>query len=126
MLRTQELGLGLKWVRVLVHRQGLGLGLEEVRGLLHRQELCLDLELVQDLVHRLEPGLGLEREPALAHKQELGLELPGVETDVQPSTVDSMLREQWFPLRIVPEPVDSALPVGARRGTVYLLLNRYN
>lgn len=81
---------------------------------------------MQDLVHRPEPGLGLEREPALAHKQELGLELPGFETELQSSRVDSMLREQWFPLRIVPEPVDSAVPVGARRGTVYLILNRYN
>lgn len=108
-LRTQELGLGLKWVRDLVHRQELG----------------LDLVLVQDLVHRPEPDLGLEREQDLAHKQELGLELTGLETGVQPSMVDSMLRVQWFPLRIVPEPVDSALAVGERRGTVYLLLNRY-
>ena len=125
LLRTQELGLGLKWVRVLVHRQELGLGLEQVRGLVHRQEQGLDLELVQDLVHRPEPGLGLEREQDLAHKQELGLELPGLEMGVQPSIVDSMLRVQWFPLGIVPEPVDSALAVGVRRGTVYLLLNRY-
>lgn len=125
-LRRQELGLEPKWVRVLVHRQELGLNLEQVGGLVHKQELGLDLELVQGLVHRPEPCLDLERVPALAHKQGLGLELLGLETKVQSSRFHSMLRKQWIPLRIVPESVDSAVPVEARKGTVYLLLNRYN
>lgn len=125
MLRRQELGLGRELVWGLVHKLELGLDLEQVAGLVHKQELGLDLELVQDLVHRPEPDLDLEREPALAHKQGLGLELLGLETKVQPSRVDSMLREQWFPQRSVPEPVDSAVPVGASRA-VYLLLSHYN
>lgn len=118
--------MGREWVWGLVHRLELGLDLEQVVGLVHKQELGLDLELVQDLVHRPEPDIDLEREPALAHKQGLGWELLELETKVQPSRVDSMLREQWFPLRIVPEPVDSAVPVGARKGTVYLPLSRYS
>lgn len=64
-----------------------------MRGLVHKQELGLDLEPVQDPVRMPEPRLDLERVPALAHKQELGLESPGLETKVQQSKVDSMLRE---------------------------------
>lgn len=126
MLRRQELGLGPKWVRVLLHRQELDLDLELVRGLVHKQELDLDLEQVQDRVRKPEPGLDLEQVPALAHKRELDLELAGLETKGQPSKVDSILTEQW-PLRgIVPEPVDSDVPVEARRNIVCLLPNRYN
>lgn len=126
LVHRQELGLDLEQVRVLVHKQELSLDLELVRGLVHKQELGLDLELVQDLVYRPGLSLDLEQIPALAHKQELGLELPGLERKVQPSKADSMLWKQWFPLRIVPEPVDSAVPVEARRSTMYLLPSLYS
>ena len=122
MLRRQELDLGPKWV----HRQELDLNLELVRGLVHKQELDLELEQVQELVRKPEPGLDLEQVPALAYKREPDLELAGIETKGQPSKVDSTLTEQWSLRWIVPEPVDSDVPVGARRNIVYLLPNRYN
>lgn len=64
--------------------------------------------------------------PTQAYKRGLGLESPGLETKVQPLKVDSMLTEQWSPRGIAPVPIDSAVPVGARRNNVYLLPNRYN
>ena len=86
------------------------MGPERVRVLVYEQELCLDLEQV----------------PTQAYKRGLGLESPTLETKVQLLKFDSMLTEQWSPRGIAPEPVDSAVLVGAGRNTVYLLPNCYN